>query len=318
MGVSISALGGRTWLRRLGWASLAANVVIVLTGGAVRLTASGLGCPTWPRCTDTSFTPHGALDYHSAIEFGNRTLTFVLTAVAIATFVSAWQSRRSDLRRLALFLALGIPAQAVVGGITVLTDLNPWIVSFHLLVSLAMISLSVLYLWRIDRPSPGAVGSTPVRTLAWATYAVAWVVFYLGTVVTGSGPHAGDAKAPRNGLDPLQLSQLHADLVFLLVGLTVALAVVTRARIVVVLLAVELAQGLIGFVQYFTGLPVVLVGFHLLGAAVLAAVSTRMLLEAREPAEGPRADDPLRGLGRPLTRDGSRPPGRSSLSTGDG
>ena len=117
--------GERTWLLRWGWASLVANVLIVLTGGAVRLTASGLGCPTWPRCTGESFTPHAALDFHSAIEFGNRTLTFALTAVAVATLVSAWRSGRRDLRRLALVMALGIPAQAVIGGITVLTDLNP-------------------------------------------------------------------------------------------------------------------------------------------------------------------------------------------------
>ena len=125
----------------------------MLTGGAVRLTASGLGCPTWPRCTDESFTPHGALDFHSAIEFGNRTLTFVLAAIAVATFVTAWQSGRRDLRVLALWLGLGVPAQALVGGLTVLTDLNPWIVSFHLLVSLAIISLAVLYLHRIDTPA---------------------------------------------------------------------------------------------------------------------------------------------------------------------
>ena len=205
----------------------------------------------------------------------------MLTAVAVATFVSAWQSRRRDLRALALLLALGIPAQAVVGGITVLTDLNPWIVSFHLLVSLAMIGLAVLYLWRIDHLAGTLVRSSSTA-LAWTTYAAAWLVFYVGTVVTGSGPHAGDLDSPRNGLDPLQLSQLHADLVFLLVGLTVALVLVTRRRIAVVLLVVELAQGLVGFVQYFTDLPIVLVGVHLLGAALLSAVVTRMLLEVRE------------------------------------
>ena len=279
-------LGGRTWLRRLGWASLVANVAIVLTGGAVRLTASGLGCPTWPRCTDTSFTPHGALDYHSAIEFGNRMLTFALTAIAVATLVSAWQSGRRDLRRLAVFLALGIPAQAVIGGITVLTDLNPWIVSFHLLVSMGIISLAVLYLHRIDVPAPedSRRPSTPRSALAWTTFAAAWVVLYLGTVVTGSGPHAGDLKAPRNGLDPLQLSQLHADFVFLLVGLTVAMVILHRSRATWALLAVELAQGLIGFVQYFTDLPIVLVAFHLLGASLVAAAVTWVLIEAREPA----------------------------------
>ena len=284
-------LGSRAWLRRLGWATLVANIGIVLTGGAVRLTASGLGCPTWPRCTDQSFTPHGELDYHSAIEFGNRMLTFVLTAVAVATFVSAWQSGRRDLRLLAVWLALGIPAQAVIGGITVLTDLNPWVVSFHLLVSLAIISLAVLYLHRIDTPAPGTpIGATRPRlvALAWTTYAVAWVVFYVGTVVTGSGPHAGDLESPRNGLDPLQLSQLHADVVFLLLGLTVALVITFPARSTWTLLGVELAQGLIGFVQYFTDLPVILVGFHLLGAALIAAAVTWVVVEVRE---GVRRED---------------------------
>jgi len=283
------ALGTRTWLRRLGWATLLGNIGIVLTGGAVRLTASGLGCPTWPRCTDTSFTPHGALDHHQAIEFGNRTLTFVLTAIAIGTFVTAWQSRRRDLRVLAFWLALGIPAQAIVGGITVLTDLNPWVVSFHLLVSLAMISLAVLYLWRIDQPATvGPAGR--LTPLAWTTYAVGWVVLYLGTVVTGSGPHAGDRDVPRNGLDPLQLSQAHADGVFLFVGLSLGLLLALRAsqapatavRAAAVLVGVELSQGLIGFVQYFNDLPILLVELHLLGAALLTATMTWVLLEVRE------------------------------------
>ena len=139
-------------LRPLAWATLVANCVLVVTGGAVRLTGSGLGCPTWPRCTDRSFRPHGALDVHEAIEFGNRMLTFVLVAIAIATFVAAWRSGRRDLRILGLVLALGIPAQAIIGGITVLTDLNPWVVSFHLLCSLAIIGLAVLLLWRLDHP----------------------------------------------------------------------------------------------------------------------------------------------------------------------
>ena len=227
VGVSALASLGPSWLRRLGWASLVANIGIVLTGGAVRLTSSGLGCPTWPRCTDESFTPHGALDYHSAIEFGNRTLTFVLAAVAIATFVSAWQSGRRDLRRLAAFLALSIPAQAVIGGFTVLTDLNPWIVSFHLLVSLAIISTAVLYLWRIDHPLPGA---RPRRWCRWPGRRTPWPGRCSTSAPSSPGraPHAGDLDSPRNGLDPEPLSQLHADLVFLLVGLTVGLLIAVR------------------------------------------------------------------------------------------
>jgi cytochrome c oxidase assembly protein subunit 15 len=274
-------------VRRLGWASLAANIGIVLTGGAVRLTASGLGCPTWPRCTEESFTPHGALDFHSAIEFGNRLLTFVLAAVAVLTFVSAWQTGRRDLRLLALVMALGIPAQAVIGGFVVLADLNPWLVSFHLLCSLAIIGVAVLFLWRIDRPRP-----TPARgrvvALAWLVFAAGWAVLYAGTVVTGSGPHAGDLDVPRNGLDPLQLSQVHADLVFLFVGLTLGLVLAAPAsarRATLTLLGVELAQGLVGFVQYFTDLPVLLVGIHLLGAALVSAAMTWALLATREPRE---------------------------------
>jgi cytochrome c oxidase assembly protein subunit 15 len=285
-------LGDRTWLRRLGWATLLANMGIVLTGGAVRLTGSGLGCPTWPRCHGSSFTPHGALDAHSAIEFGNRTLTFVLTAIAIATFVSAWRSGRAELRRLALWLGLSVPAQAVLGGITVLTDLNPWVVAFHLLFSMAIISLAVLYLWRIDHPHSDAALPPRLGALAWATYAAGWVVLALGTVVTGSGPHAGDATAPRNGLDPLQLSQAHADAVFLFVGLSLGLLLALRGfgapttvvRAAAVLVAVELGQGLIGFVQYFTDLPIVLVEFHLLGATLVAATLTWVLLQVRAAA----------------------------------
>ena len=296
MGVSarLPARLGRMdeWLTGWAWASIVANCVLVVTGGVVRLTGSGLGCPTWPRCTDESFTPHGAYNIHSAIEFGNRLLTYVLVAVAVGTFLAAWQSRRRDLRVLALVMALGIPAQAVIGGITVLTDLNPWIVSLHLLCSLAIIGVAVLFLQRVSHPAPAVRPRGAVVGLAWATFASAWAVLYVGTVVTGSGPHAGDAGSARNGLSPLQMSQLHADLVFLFVGLTLGLlfAVVaggypaaTRTA-VVWLLVIEVAQGAIGFVQYFTDLPVVLVGFHMLGAALISAAVTWALIQVREPA----------------------------------
>ena len=295
MGVSprgaLGRFGDRVWLRRLGWATLVANVGIVLTGGAVRLTASGLGCPTWPRCTDESFTPHGALDFHSAIEFGNRTLTFVLAAIAVATFVTAWQSGRRDLRVLALWLGLGVPAQALVGGLTVHDGPEP----VDRLVPPARVPGDHQPRRALPPPHrrPGCHGAptrlAPRAVLAWTTYAVTWVVLYLGTVVTGSGPHAGDVDVPRNGLDPLLLSQLHADFVFLLVGLTVALVIVHPSRATWTLLGVELAQGLVGFVQYFNDLPVVLVGFHLLGAALIAAASTWMVIVWVRPLFQPGA-----------------------------
>ncbi|MCY7397011.1 MAG: COX15/CtaA family protein [Nocardioides sp.] len=287
MGV-IARLDAPPVLRWTAWASLVANAVLVVTGGAVRLTGSGLGCPTWPRCTDASYALHGEYDLHAVIEFGNRLLTFVLVAVALVTLVVAWRSGRRQVRAVAVVLAVGIPAQAVIGGIAVLADLNPWIVSFHLLVSLAMIGLSVRLLQLADGTAPPARGG-PLTVLAWLGFLAGWLVLYVGTVVTGAGPHAGDADSPRNGLDPLQLSQLHADLVFLFVGLTVGLLFAALAahaprrvvRSVAVLLVVEVAQGGIGFVQYFTGLPVVLVGFHLLGAAVISASMTWTLLSVR-------------------------------------
>jgi heme a synthase len=280
------------WMWPLAIASLVVNILIVVTGAVVRLTASGLGCPTWPRCTGSSFVPHQALGVHGLIEFSNRMVTFLVAAVAVATLVAAWRYARPAVTRLALVLALGVPAQAVVGGITVLTKLNPWIVALHLLVSLAMVSVAVVLLRRLqegDGP-PRAVVPEGVRWLLQATFVAGWVVLYLGTVVTGSGPHAGDVHAPRNGLDPQALSQLHSDFVFLLVGLTLASTLVLRTvgaprrtrQAAAALLAVEVVQAAIGFAQYFTGLPVALVALHLLGAALTAAALTWLLLGARE------------------------------------
>jgi cytochrome c oxidase assembly protein subunit 15 len=285
-------VGVNRWLRPLAWATLIANIGIVITGGAVRLTGSGLGCPTWPRCTEDSYVPHGELDYHSAIEFGNRMLTGVLVAVAVATLVAVVLSGRKHLLWMGVVLFAGIPAQAVVGGITVRTDLNPWVVALHLLISLAIIGLAVRLILSLDAPLP-PVRADWVTRLAWATFGAAWAVLYLGTVVTGSGPHAGDEDAVRTGLDPRTMSQLHADLVFLFVGLTVGLLFAllaaggrpTATKAVGVLLGIEVAQGAIGFVQYATDLPVVLVGFHLLGAALVSAAVTWALLEVRHPQE---------------------------------
>jgi cytochrome c oxidase assembly protein subunit 15 len=280
------------WIYPLALTSLGVNILIVLTGGVVRLTASGLGCPTWPRCTDESFVPHGELGLHGAIEFGNRLVTFLLASVAIATFVAAWKYGRRSVVRLAFVLGLGVPAQAMVGGITVLTDLNPWIVAFHLLVSMAMIQVAVILLRRLREGDGPAVPTAPagVVWLVRATFVAGWAVLYLGTVVTGSGPHAGDLDAPRNGLDPAAWSQLHTDAVFLLLGLTIGSLFALRAvgaparavRAAQVLLGLELAQGVVGFIQYFTGLPVVLVGLHLLGSALVAGALAWLLVGVRD------------------------------------
>jgi len=284
----------RLVVKRFAIATLVANIVIVVTGSAVRLTGSGLGCPTWPRCTGSSYVPHGALGLHGAIEFGNRLLTFVLVAIAVATFVVVLRHRprRRPLVVLATALALSVPAQAVLGGVTVLTNLNPWVVSAHLMFSLSIIALGVVFVRRVDEldvPARFTV-PTPAALLARTTYGVTWVVLYIGTVVTGSGPHAGDIDSPRTGLDPATVSQLHTDVVFLLIGLTVGALLVLKAvgaperavRAAGWLLGVEVLQGTIGITQYLTDLPIVLVGLHVLGAAAVTATSTWMLLGTRD------------------------------------
>ena len=294
---------------RIALANVVANGLIVVTGGAVRLTGSGLGCPTWPECTDGSLRPTAELAGHGVIEFSNRLLTFALTVVAIATVLAVFRSGRRDLRRLAVLSFLGIPAQALLGGITVLTGLNPWTVAAHFLVSSALVAVATV-LWLRSR-EPG-VGQLLVRRPFWllavgiaATVAAVQVV---GTVVTGSGPHSGDlddAGVPtgrRIGFDPELVSQLHADLVFLLVGLTVALLVGLVAtdspgrvrRAVRDLLVVELAQGVIGYVQYFTHVPALLVLAHMAGAVLITVYTARLVWSVRGPAsELPLAATPV-------------------------
>ncbi|WP_205859528.1 COX15/CtaA family protein, partial [Phycicoccus flavus] len=218
-----------TAVRRWAWATLVANTVIVLTGGLVRLTASGLGCPTWPQCTPGSFVPHRELGMHGAIEFGNRLLTYVLIAVVLGTVVAVWRwgGTSRSLRTHAVVIALGIPLQGVVGGVTVLTDLNPWVVSFHLILSMVLIALSAWLLFRVS--GDRRVGaSTTVRRLVALLGVLVAVAVYLGTVVTGSGPHAGDLDVPRNGLDPQLWSHVHAASVYALVAVTAAVLWLAR------------------------------------------------------------------------------------------
>ncbi|KRE92591.1 cytochrome oxidase assembly protein [Nocardioides sp. Soil774] len=272
------------WLWPLAIANLLANIGIVVTGAAVRLTGSGLGCPTWPRCSDASYVAHGELGIHGVIEFSNRMLTFVLTAVAILCFLAALGARHRRATRLSVVIGLGIPLQAVIGGITVLTDLNPWIVAGHFLLSMAIIMVCVALIDELRSPERGAAPPLP-RALAWATLAAGWVVLYLGTVVTGAGPHAGDTDSPRNGIDPATVSHVHAYAVYVLVALTVALLVVAvrgahrwLATVTALVLLIEVLQGVLGWVQYRLDLPVGLVALHMLGAALLAAGLARIAL----------------------------------------
>ncbi|WP_106347947.1 COX15/CtaA family protein [Antricoccus suffuscus] len=284
-----------TVIRRLALANVVTNIGIVVSGGAVRLTGSGLGCSTWPKCTSDDLVPTSAMPIHTYIEFGNRLLTFVVAIVAIATFVAIRLAKpvRRDLSLLALLVGLGIPAQAVLGGITVLTGLNPYTVMAHFLVSVVLVGLATV-LWRrtqLDERAPYLPARPWMRTFVVVLTATAFVTLALGTFVTGSGPHGGDPKAGRTGFDPALVSQLHADIVFLLVGLTVALVILvnvinvgqTARRAAYILLGVELAQGVIGYVQYFTGLPLALVELHMLGAALLTAAVANVVVQIAAP-----------------------------------
>jgi cytochrome c oxidase assembly protein subunit 15 len=283
-----------SWLRPLALASLIANIGLVVTGAAVRLTGSGLGCPTWPECTTGSYTTNAEMGVHGFIEFGNRMLTFVLGILAVACVVAAiWgRPRRRSTIWLSVAVLLCIPLQAVIGGISVRTHLNPWVVSLHFLASMVVIAFAYA-LWKRTAETdeqPVLLVPSPVRLLARLTVLASAAVIAVGVVVTGSGPHAGDATAKRNGLDPQSIAQAHADVVMLLLGLTVGLVFAVRAvgapaatfRAAVTLLVVELAQALIGFVQYFTHLPVLLVGAHLLGASLVWTATLSMLWSTRE------------------------------------
>lgn len=273
-------------LRRLALASIVVNVLIVVSGGAVRLSNSGLGCPTWPTCSGSSLVVTNRLGVHGAIEFSNRMLTYVVGVVLLATLLTAWRQRREV--RLALLLLAGIPAQAVLGGIVVLTDLNPWLVALHFLLSAAIIAVAYL-LWSRLACAPLAGTPRPGRLLAAVLVAVTAAVLAIGTIVTGSGPHAGDVSRDgslhRIAIKSSSISQLHADSVMLLIGATVgfvllafALALPRRVRVAaLVLLGVELGQGIIGYTQYFLHVPPLLVGLHMLGACLVWLAALRVL-----------------------------------------
>ena len=291
----ITALEARD-RQRLRWASaaaLATNVLIVFSGGLVRVTGSGLGCPTWPRCDEDSFvpTPGGAhAGWQTAIEFGNRLLTFVVLAAAVAV---VWELRRHravvprTLVRVAWLLPAGVLVQAIMGGITVLLGLTPWTVAMHFLLSMALIAVAVVVFEWVRRPPDAALPGAGLRWATWALAAVGFTVLVLGTLVTGAGPHAGDPSTPRLAADIRILALLHADAVWLFVGLTVALVAVTwqgpvRLRTAVrALLGLQLLQGAIGYTQYATGIPEALVAVHILGAALVWMTTVFVWVRAR-------------------------------------
>lgn len=265
---------------------LFAQAAIVVTGGAVRLTGSGLGCPTWPECTPGSYTPKPYQVEEQVkvwIEFGNRLLTFVLVLAAITVLVSVLAAGRKDLRGLALGQVLGILGQGILGGITVLTGLHPATVAAHFLLSIILIagaaSLRAQRLAPFEKEEPTSL----VKKIATAHITVTFFVLFLGTLVTGSGPHAGDATANRFPFDLRTIAWLHADFVIALFGITFGLFVAsgvsshTKKRLRI-FLVIALCQGLIGYVQWFKDLPEILVGLHLVGSTLVWISSWRVWL----------------------------------------
>ena len=260
---------------------------IVLTGATVRITGSGLGCPTWPECTYGSYTPvagqaEGA--FHAWIEFGNRLLTFLLLFAAVAVVIYAIRKSRRDLIWRSSLQVLGIFGQGVIGGITVLTDLNPLAVASHFILSIFLIAGAVSIVARGRSPLISVRPTeTKVKVLAYAQVLLTFVVIVIGTLVTGSGPHAGDLDAPRLKLDERAISWLHADAVIALLGFSLALLVLSEIspetkRRVKIFFAVTLMQGLIGYIQYVTGLPELLVIIHVLGSTLVWIASWRIWL----------------------------------------
>jgi cytochrome c oxidase assembly protein subunit 15 len=265
---------------------LFAQAAIVVTGGAVRLTGSGLGCPTWPECTPGSYTPKPYQVEEQVkvwIEFGNRLLTFVLVLVAILVLISVLAGRRKDLRGLALGQVLGIVGQGILGGITVLTGLHPATVAAHFLLSIILIagatSLRAQRFGSLEKQVPEPL----VKKIATAHILVSFLVLFIGTLVTGSGPHAGDATAERFPFDLRTMAWIHADSVIALFGITFGFFVArgvsdhTKKRLKI-FLVIALGQGLIGYVQWFSDLPELLVGLHLAGSTLVWIASWRVWL----------------------------------------
>jgi cytochrome c oxidase assembly protein subunit 15 len=228
---------------------------------------------------------------HAWIEFGNRLLTFALFFAALATIAYVLKLRRRELFLLSLFQLLGILGQGVLGGITVLTDLNPYAVASHFILSIFLIAGASLLRARAINAPRYHLQRIPTLT-ARALVILTFLVITVGTIVTGSGPHAGDIKAPRTGLDPRTISILHADMVIALIFLTIGLLIALRlgesgetqatiTRRTSIFLGVVLAQGLIGYVQYFTGLPELIVAAHLIGATLVWLAATHLAIQGR-------------------------------------
>ncbi|WP_380280050.1 heme A synthase [Kitasatospora purpeofusca] len=294
-------------VKRAAFAALVMSVVIVVTGGAVRLTASGLGCTTWPRCTDESLTPTAEMGFHGVVEFTNRMLTYVLSAAVGWAILAARCSRpwRRGLTKLGWAQFWLVMSNAVLGGITVLTGLNPYTVALHLIAAMGLVWVATLT-WERSKEGDGPARplvAEPIKRLSYALVVAIGLLVAAGTLVTGAGHHPGTPKdnkmVPRIPLDYDRLAQAHADLAFVSIGLSIAVIFVfaavkappaAKARARELLIGL-LLQAVIGFAQYFTDVPEILVGLHMLGATLIWIAALRIPLALRT-REGAPADTP--------------------------
>ena len=267
-----------SFARRVSLANLIAQSLIILTGAIVRLTGSGLGCPTWPNCAPGSLIPvaQQVEGFHKYIEFGNRLLTFAVLAISIALFVVALMRKKRQIILWGSLPLIGTLLQAVLGGITVLTGLNPFTVMAHFLLSIILVAISVKIFAYFSEKTYQYKLPKIVDIYLQILTLIGFIVIVLGTITTGSGPHSGDEIAARFNLDMREVAWLHADSVLLFVGLVIGLQVITRldkdlfylqinAKI---LLAICVIQGFIGYVQWFSSVPWILVSVHVAGAVI--------------------------------------------------
>ena len=283
--------------RVLAWLVLVSNIVIVGTGGLVRLTGSGMGCPNWPNCTDGSLIPTDELSWHSVIEFGNRTLTGVLVVIALLAFLSIVRMRaqRPELFGLTLANGLGIILQALVGGVIVWLHLPPSLVGVHFVISAALVANAAAYVCRVYGAPGRRIRAVSRRyaVLAHSTSAAVAITVLIGILLTGAGPHAGDVAAARNGLDPVLWQHIHAWPAYVTFALTVLLfagswrtpPALRLKRWTGLLLLVEFLQIAVGLWQARTGLPILLVNIHMVLAVSLVAAMTAVIVNLKAPAE---------------------------------
>jgi cytochrome c oxidase assembly protein subunit 15 len=238
---------------------------------------------------------------HGLIEFGNRLLTFVLVIIAGLTFIVVRRTAKSlrvGITWPAALLVVGIIARALLGGLTVLTGLNSWVVGAHFLVSGVLISIASILVWRVYSPRHDPISYQAVL-LAWPIFVVGWLTVIVGVVVTGAGPHAGDAATPRNGLDLETWQHFHSWPAYIMTALVlICLVLVWKSvsqnkfsnpaiKSLGLLLIVSIAQAVLGVIQANTGVPALLAGVHMLGASLIISLLCFQLLALRSKYQRP-------------------------------